>query len=639
MNEVIRTILVMSLSGSVLALFIFLTKPIMLHRLPKFVQYYMWIVVLVMFLIPISKIVVLPYSPANVRTTAVYSVVDNTILPIIEAPIMPINQGVEATVTYNIVNVYNPMQISPVSLSDRTRTALPYLYFGAVLSILLYGIISYFYFLRQLRKYSTTALSDEICMLEELSGRHNPSLYRSKFVETPMLTGIFKPSIILPDNEYTPEELRLILVHELSHLRQFDIHIKWLMLIACAVHWFNPIVWLLRRELDCMAELACDEKTIRNMDDTEKQSYGDVLINIASKSKPLSNVLSTRLCENNVILRQRLAAIMKNKSYKKIWRVAFIFILAATMGTACILGAGRAEPAPAYSVETADPTIVTNEWWRVRESKQYYVLVGYTSVMIQESSDLNFVPPAKVELSFAGTVDEIVEWKTALGRAVDTQFLLDGRREAIENLRHFNESGFFVLDLYDEAGNLTSSVLGHMPMYLGIPQSAFDPSIHQVSFVGTHLELWEKYGTQFRWKPRDLWPIITFTDSFGIGTQTIFHPPEWDMDAVEYVEFLTAGKFSELMDFWGYTEAEVDEILMNSACELRESYFHQAESFIDESIDYRIFAIFEFYDKDSHLIGRFLRMSFGDFVPEHHVFSDLRYFKSYDDFIDWKETQ
>ncbi|MDR0273304.1 MAG: M56 family metallopeptidase [Clostridiales bacterium] len=60
MTDFVRTIIIMSMSGSMLAMLLFMLKPLMRNRLPKSVQYYLWLVVVFALLVPVSDIIVLP---------------------------------------------------------------------------------------------------------------------------------------------------------------------------------------------------------------------------------------------------------------------------------------------------------------------------------------------------------------------------------------------------------------------------------------------------------------------------------------------------------------------------------------------------------------------------------------------------
>ena len=76
----------------------------------------------------------------------------------------------------------------------------------------------------------------------------------------PSATGLFRQRVLLPDEalRWTREQRRLVLLHELGHFRRGDLWTHALGQIACAVHWFNPFVWMLHRHLAIEREFACD---------------------------------------------------------------------------------------------------------------------------------------------------------------------------------------------------------------------------------------------------------------------------------------------------------------------------------------------------------------------------------------------
>ena len=76
----------------------------------------------------------------------------------------------------------------------------------------------------------------------------------------PSATGLFRRTVLLPDEaaDWTHAQRRLVLLHELGHFRRGDLWMHALGQIACAVHWFNPFVWMLHRHLAVEREFACD---------------------------------------------------------------------------------------------------------------------------------------------------------------------------------------------------------------------------------------------------------------------------------------------------------------------------------------------------------------------------------------------
>ena len=92
----------------------------------------------------------------------------------------------------------------------------------------------------------------------ELRGRVRLMLAGPGFV--PSATGLFRRTVLLPDEaaDWTHAQRRLVLLHELGHFRRGDLWTHALGQIACAVHWFNPFVWMLHRHLAVEREFACD---------------------------------------------------------------------------------------------------------------------------------------------------------------------------------------------------------------------------------------------------------------------------------------------------------------------------------------------------------------------------------------------
>lgn len=76
----------------------------------------------------------------------------------------------------------------------------------------------------------------------------------------PSATGLFRRTVLLPDEalQWTPDQSRLVLLHELGHFRRGDLWTHAMGQVACAVHWFNPFVWMLQRRLAVEREFACD---------------------------------------------------------------------------------------------------------------------------------------------------------------------------------------------------------------------------------------------------------------------------------------------------------------------------------------------------------------------------------------------
>ena len=353
-SELVRAVVIMTVTGGLLCLLLLAIKPATRHRLPKSAQYYFWLVALAAFLIPVSRIVALPGAMADIAP--IHNVVERNVISTAEARDrgavidMPLAPGANianapalpaATVCTHADNYNVPPPAEPAFITQAiTVFMMAYPLIFAL--VLLYNLAGYACFKRKLRRNCFKPHAFELDMLKKLTrGRRTPRLIVSDYAATPMLIGLFRPMIVLPHREYTGQQMHSILLHELTHMRRCDVAVKWLTLLACAAHWFNPLVWVAKREIDRVCELSCDETVIRNMDAYGKQHYGETLISVASNKKIPMPVLSTTMCEEKRALKERLTAIMKNKKHTKLAVLVSALIFVAVILAACATGAGN----------------------------------------------------------------------------------------------------------------------------------------------------------------------------------------------------------------------------------------------------------------------------------------------------------
>lgn len=106
---------------------------------------------------------------------------------------------------------------------------------------------------------------------ERLQIRTRVELSCNALVASPMLLGFFRPCIVLPDRKLEEKDLSYILVHELIHCKQRDMFYKWLVQMVVCIHWFNPFVYLLEKEINKSCELSCDETVLSVFGDSAKR--------------------------------------------------------------------------------------------------------------------------------------------------------------------------------------------------------------------------------------------------------------------------------------------------------------------------------------------------------------------------------
>ena len=100
---------------------------------------------------------------------------------------------------------------------------------------------------------------------DQLGVSRTMELCVNPLVASPMLVGYFHPCVVLPRADVPEKEFCWIAMHELTHYKRRDILYKWLVQFAVCLHWFNPLVHWMSREIDRACEFACDEAVVGKM--------------------------------------------------------------------------------------------------------------------------------------------------------------------------------------------------------------------------------------------------------------------------------------------------------------------------------------------------------------------------------------
>lgn len=106
-------------------------------------------------------------------------------------------------------------------------------------------------------------------------------LVHSRFVQSPALYGLFRPRLIIPTtmmDQLTPHQWYLIFRHEVAHMKRGDMLTMHLIRVFQAIHWFNPLLRLIFRQMETDMELAADGVALRNCRPGEKKAYARTLL-------------------------------------------------------------------------------------------------------------------------------------------------------------------------------------------------------------------------------------------------------------------------------------------------------------------------------------------------------------------------
>lgn len=135
---------------------------------------------------------------------------------------------------------------------------------------------------------------------------------------SPCLIGVVKPMIALPLT-LPPDALKEALTHELCHYKAKDTWWALVRGVCCAVHWFNPLVWIAQRFVKADCELACDARVTATLTAEERLHYARTLVATAKSAyAPKAGVLSTGMTMTGKRLKRRVNAILHMQAVRKV---------------------------------------------------------------------------------------------------------------------------------------------------------------------------------------------------------------------------------------------------------------------------------------------------------------------------------
>lgn len=156
---------------------------------------------------------------------------------------------------------------------------------------------------------------DRLC--GEMGIRRRVRLFRCPDV-SPVSMGLFCPVIILPE-ELEDKKGEMVLRHELAHIKNCDVLLFMLIGLVTAVHWFNPAVYLLRREWRRISELDCDREAVSGYGLEERRAYAMMLVEESSKpgsaGRKFQMPWTSALAGEAERLKERIEYIMEEKAW------------------------------------------------------------------------------------------------------------------------------------------------------------------------------------------------------------------------------------------------------------------------------------------------------------------------------------
>ncbi|MBQ8137556.1 MAG: M56 family metallopeptidase [Clostridia bacterium] len=233
--------------------------------------------------------------------------------------------------------------------------ALAQIYLLGVAAVLLWFAFSNVRFCRYLRSGRIEEISGKLkeqyeAMCEARHVKPVP-VYFTDPLPSACLVGVFHPYIALPLTP-RPQEAIQVLTHEVCHLKNLDPLWNVIRLLCCAVHWFNPLVWIAASMSRTDTELRCDDRVIAPMQQEERQAYANVLLLAASRrNAPGVGVLATGMTMTGKRLKTRVLTILQ--AGKPLTWLSVGFMVLSSMLLLGAFATAELQPSPRLSATSA----------------------------------------------------------------------------------------------------------------------------------------------------------------------------------------------------------------------------------------------------------------------------------------------
>lgn len=346
METFLLNLLKTSLLGSLAILAMLVLKPLWRERYRAKTRCWLWLALAVFLLLPVDFSV--KNAPVQAEPPKDYTLFVGTDKTTIQSTDNLFGDMAEksgqspAQVRDTIIQrpVTNPEQKTTRYIP--VTTILFYGYLAGAAAFLLYQGVSYALFRRTVRRWKRdVARADYAAMLSDTArdlGVSAPEMIVCEAISTPAVTGLLRPRLLLPHERYDVQELRYILRHELCHLKRRDMLLKLVLLAANAMHWFNPVVYLMLRQADEDIELACDSAATGGLELPERAAYSRTLLAAVQSSV---RALPATTCFGGTVerLKRRITNVLGAQKKRGLGVVALVLALTLTAG--CAVGWGE----------------------------------------------------------------------------------------------------------------------------------------------------------------------------------------------------------------------------------------------------------------------------------------------------------
>ena len=313
LKNILLSVVEVSVSTGVIVLIMLLSAPFFHRRYAARWRYYIWIALAVRLVVPVNFSLPERNIEISIPASASASAAD-----IAGGGILVMPQAARAV-----------QKVPGFSVLD----GLAVIWLAVSVCILLVHICSYCRYKRKLVRDSRRVADEAVlqrflALKRELKIRRKITVIWCQNTEGPMVIGFFRTFLAIPEGAYSEEELFFILRHELIHFKRHDTFLKFLFILARALHWFNPVIAVMQREAVIDMELSCDEQVVQGISGRGRKAYTETLMSSLERRCGKINALTTQFNGGSRIMKKRFQNILGQSGQK---RGLFLLVLAVCM--------------------------------------------------------------------------------------------------------------------------------------------------------------------------------------------------------------------------------------------------------------------------------------------------------------------
>ncbi|MCM3039465.1 M48 family metalloprotease [Paenibacillus motobuensis] len=387
-----------TLMASAVAVVVLAVQHLFRRRIHARLRHALWLIVLLRLMLP-----VLPQSPVSLfnavptltdiknavfgisyqlgkpDTISEHSEIENTYQPYYTT-----NEAEKNTFFQPLMSMKDTEEHAEAGLERESHPAvrvLAIVWLTGAAVLLGYSLTYWLRFLRK-QKHLSAVDSPAILKIAEqcrilFSIKRPVRIYADPSAQSPYITGVFRPAVYLPKSlisEAVNEQLlKHVIAHELAHYKRKDTIWNMIGGLVFAVHWMNPFVWFMLRQMKADRELACDACVLEALGEEEAVPYGMTIIGFLRRyanGRSQAHLLYFKGSNGQREMIRRISMIQsfKKGSYKFSMMAVILVLL---IGTATLTNANASEAGASAWVHAEDggnETLFPNEKFRVYDN-------------------------------------------------------------------------------------------------------------------------------------------------------------------------------------------------------------------------------------------------------------------------------